>query len=316
MSGLVLMMALGVVACDKRSTAPEVCGQDGLAVSLEVWPTWGPGRGIASFVHLAQSGSDSTYVATVDTSTKDVTPVVRLPGAIRGLAACEQGDAIAVSIDGEIYRIRPVDRSIVPITSDGRSASWPEWSADGSRLSYVQFLRRANEPDSLGGVRIVDMTSGTEQALMRTATRPWFAHGPATWSPDGTKLALFDADSTVGGRTRLVIVPVGGGTGHTVAWLDGVAERASWADTHTLYFDLGLGACGTDQTRKRTWRADLGSDAVGESGVQLGDVRVQFGYLFRLDDRGVESIHVGLRGVFGRIVATEVGTGTTELVTP
>src|SRR5205823_2102112 len=111
-----------------------------------------------------------------------------------------------------------------------------------------------------------DLAVGRDRALMRTATRPWFAHGPATWSLDGTRIALFDADSIRDGESRLVVVPAEGGIGETIGWVAGILGRASWVPSENEFvFDTTPKACYTNEGARSTFIINWGSGSVSEA---------------------------------------------------
>lgn len=180
------------------------------------------------------------------------------------------------------------------------------------QLAYSRTLGSPFQPDSIYGLRVVDTFGGDERAVMRTDTRPWYAAGPATWSPDGTKLAFFDADSTVGGRFRLVVVEAAGGSGRTIGWIDGIPGRASWLPNEAGFvFDTTPSECPTNGGARRTYRIDAATGLIAAEALELGDASVQFGYPFVLSGDGRYSVHAGasVGNQVGVIVVTELATG-------
>ena len=197
--------------------------------------------------------------------------------------------------------------------SDG--CHFPEWSPDGKWITYSRSIRDPWLADSLSGVRVVEIGPGADRALMRTATMPWFARGPVTWSPDGQELAMFVADS---GRTRLVVVPTTGGEGRTIGWVDGFPNRASWIPMkNAFFFDASAPGCAPGDG-VGSYRMDAASGRVEPTAFALGDSRVQWGHPFVLSPSGDMSLHAGLgREGVGVIVVTEVATGrTTQMTSP
>jgi hypothetical protein len=240
-----------------------------------------------------------------------------VPGGGTELAACVGGRWIAIIRGGEVHLVDVFSQSVERVTNGGRGSHWPEWAGDGKRLSYSRIFRFYGQPDSLSGLRVLDVEERSDRAIMRTATRPWYSNGPASWMPGDTTLAFFDADSVVGGRRRLVIVPVGGGEGRTVAWIDGgVPGRVSCGSGgDVLYFDNTPRECLVAETQRRTYVVHMGTGIVRQYEYELGDASAQFGYPFRVSTDGTSSVHVGAFGDVGVVAVSDVASGAVEYVT-
>lgn len=308
-----LCVLVGVSGCGRGAVTPpaQVCSRIEFN-TLDMWATWGPGTDRITYKHAARTSADSTYIESLELSTGVAKDRLNVSAGVVEVASCRNCDAIAFAANLQIVVWGP-NR---PMTTFGRPSDgchFPEWSPDGQHITYTRSIRDPWVADSLFGVRVVDIASGDDRALMRTATMPWFARGPVTWSPDGEELAMFVADS---GRTRLVVVPTAGGEGRTVGWVSGFPSRASWLPMKNAFlFDASTPGCSPGEG-VGSYRMDSGSGRVGPTEFPLGDGRVQWGHPFVISPEGTMSLHAGLgREGFGVIVVTEVATGRTTQIT-
>jgi dipeptidyl aminopeptidase/acylaminoacyl peptidase len=215
----------------------------------------------------------------------------------------------------ELHALRLDNGAAGQLTQGGNGCHWPQFDPTGRFIAYSRVLRDASAPDSTAGIRILDLVTGDDRALMRTATRPWHAVGVATWSPTGDSLAFFNADSLVAGMTRLVLVHVGGGDAVELGWTAGVPGGVAWSTPRTPFlFDTTPAACPVDESERATW-------AMHRNGLteryswELGDRAVFAGYPFAISPGGDWSVHTGQSGGVGVVMLTSTQTGENRVLT-
>jgi dipeptidyl aminopeptidase/acylaminoacyl peptidase len=106
----------------------------------------------------------------------------------------------------DIWAVRLADGSVVDLTPDPGSESWPSPSPDGTRLAFVSTAERGAEHDLM----VVDLGSdGRLVTAPVNLTEDWdLDPGAPHWSADGLSI-LFSA--AVGGNRHLFRVPAAGG---------------------------------------------------------------------------------------------------------
>jgi len=309
-----------LVGCDSTGiTLPHLLRTCGGVwnTSLDTWPSWGPLPDGFSFRHQARDSTDSTYIAIADAAGV-VAARFRISSAVE-LASCEDCPLVAFGY-GQISVWDMANHEVRQVTNTRNFAHWPEWAPGGRFLSYSRIHGSPTDPASYG-LRVLDVETGQDLPLMRTATRPWYAHGRASWSPDGSSLAFFDADTgrVTEGRDefRLVVVPRGGGDGRTIGWTGGTPLRASWLPSGDAFlFDARSVECLRTELSRRSYRMDAATGRVERTQHELGDAHVQFGFPFFISKDGTTSMHVGAGpGGKGIIVATDVASGVTRALT-
>jgi hypothetical protein len=97
--------------------------------------------------------------------------------------------------DHEIFAINPDGSGLSNLTDNNRDDYWPDWSADGTEISFI---------GDGGDLYIMNADgSGQTKLLDNTCIR---CRAPS-WSPDGTQIAFrFDHD----GNTDIYLINVGG----------------------------------------------------------------------------------------------------------
>ncbi|MFN2203964.1 MAG: hypothetical protein ACK2UO_22395 [Caldilineaceae bacterium] len=98
----------------------------------------------------------------------------------------------------DLYQINLDGSGIARLTDDAATESHPRWSPDRGHIAYLSDVSGLNQ------VHLLSLPGYEEEQLTD------FPGGVAgmTWSPDGTKLALFEADSSDG---EIVVVDAGNG---------------------------------------------------------------------------------------------------------
>jgi len=311
----VACFAFMLVGCGSdRTVSPSRCSDALGAPTRDVWPGWASSGAAVYFIHHPRSGLDSNCVSIVDTAGFSV-PIMRVPDGTQECAYRGDGTALVFNAGLELYFGLYSTGAIRPLTAGGRGAHWPRWNPASSLICYSRVLRPAADPDSLAGVRILNPETGTDRAVMRSATRVWKARGPVAWSPSGDQLAFFDGDTISNGLSRLVVVDLDGRLGRTVGWAEGVPGGIAWAPAGDYWlFDTTPRDCPNAEAERRTFI--MRSTGVVESVPhELGDSRVFAGYPFSMTAAGDRSAHVGLVGGIGLIVMTDAATGVTRALT-
>jgi hypothetical protein len=305
------LAAIPLVAGCARHTAPTTdldCTAASLTGSLDMWPAWGPSYQSFTYLHNSRGATDSTYICVATIDSLRILRRARVANCSE-ISSCDDCGLIAFN-SGLQISILGADDGPVQLTYGDHGCHWPEVSPNGRLISYSRIFRYPSDPDSASGLRVLDAMFGQDRAVMRNATRPWYADGPATWSADGNMLAFFDADSVMDGKRRLVVVPMGGGEGRTIAWVEGIPGRASWMPGNDDFlFDTTPARCPTTGQR-RSYRVASGSAQPRFTSYELGDASVQFGFPFVVSRDGLTALHVG-RGEngLGLVIATDVATG-------
>jgi len=128
------------------------------------------------------------------------------------LIAIDSGDQVT----REIYVVDASSRQRTQITRLGGIASFPSWSPDGKQLSF--YLYQA------GAMDLWATTPGDSNAIPARLTRNLaneqnnqctFACHSASWSPNGSTIALSDGDSA-----RVLLIAAGGGAGTAISPAD------------------------------------------------------------------------------------------------
>lgn len=315
---MVVLLALGVAqGCGNRAqspAAPAMCANAVLTASRDIWPGWSGSGEWIYYRHGARGPSDSNCVAKVDTAGL-VVRYMRVPDGAGEFAyrADEMGAVFAVGL--ELFEATYANGAVRQLTVGGRGCHWPRIDGLGKFACYSRVLHPASEPDSTAGVRILNLQTGTDRALMRTATKPWAARGPVCWSPSSDRVAFFDADTLANGASRLVIVKLSGALELSIGWSVGVPGGIEWlSDGSGWLFDSTSNECPNDESARRTF-VMRPTGEVQPQGVELGDSRVFNGYPFALSPDARWSAHVGLSSGAGVIVMTDVSSGTLRLLT-
>ncbi len=311
---LVVSCIVGPSCSGRRVVAPGGCPQGVRVGAIDTWPSWGGTADRIYYVRRSRVAPESTWLAVVDLHGNS-TLLAPLPYGVQELD-CNPNTGMAVfGIGLELGYLNMENGDTGLLTSGGQGAHWPQWSPQGTSVAYSRVLRYPSAPDSTAGVRILDLLSGADRALMRTSSRAWHSRGPIAWSPQGDSLAFVSADSLVDGRTPLVIVPLGGGAGMLIGWTDGVPGGIAWLkDGSGWLFDSTPRDCPVNESQRRTWAMRL-DGVVVPFPWNLGDARVFNGYPFDLSADQSESVHVGLADGVGLICVTSLITGSTRVVT-
>ena len=122
-------------------------------------------------------------------------------------------------------------------TTLARTALWPSWHPDGTRLAYSQIYFADNAPDlSQFQSYVVDLASSGSQPLVRGLM--------PIWSPDGQRLAFVRADparTVEEGSENEMGTGMGGGIDLYVANADGSGEERLYQSQQplgSLFFGL------------------------------------------------------------------------------
>jgi TolB protein len=158
-----------------------------------------------------QSNRDGAYnIYVMDADGANVTQLTSGDSDARHPAWSPDGKLLAVDSGSaagrEIWTIDVSSRRRTQITRLGAIASFPSWSPDGKRISF--YVYQANSMDlwltnADGGGAPTRLTRELASLQNNQCT---FACHAAAWSPDGSRIALSDGDSS-----RVILISALGG---------------------------------------------------------------------------------------------------------
>jgi len=174
-----LIIVLGVfLCCGKRPTKPD---NRPWYMAFDQASTWSPdGKQIAysSAGNSTQTVEDGLYI--VDLATRQRSFVLPGYGHLYHPHWSPDGEWIAISLFGSIYKVTPAGDSLIQLTNGGDEFS-PRWSPNGQRIAYhVPFVP--------GGVFLIEGNSDSAIHIIDEAIY-------ADWFPDEKNLALVTWDS-------------------------------------------------------------------------------------------------------------------------
>ncbi len=208
------------------------------------------------------------------------------------------GQRIAFVFEGEIWTVRIQDRSVRQLTFENRFPRFPAWDTDSRHLFYTR-TRHADEPDSLGGLRVLDTVDGSERAFLHDSGLATWNGTPPSISPDGQRLTFSMVLTEGTGWDRksfreVYVVNRDGSNYRRITWLRGYAFYPQWwADGRHIFFDRAPYECGPQHGGRTTWVISEDGTGLQEWGVNLGDPDVQFGFPFVLTPDGRRVAFVG-----------------------
>ena len=126
------------------------------------------------------------------------------------------------------------------LTEGNFTVSDPQWSPDGSRISYTTRPTPKADDGSLSDVWVVNVVSGEKKKIEDTSA----SSDTARWSPDGKWIAYTGSPDPEGGvqTTYLYLVPANGGSPRQVtAKFDLNVGTPVWSrDGKTIYFNANV----------------------------------------------------------------------------
>jgi dipeptidyl aminopeptidase/acylaminoacyl peptidase len=154
-----------------------------------------------------------------------------------------------------------------PLRTIGKGISGPTWSAEGTRLAYVQ----GDEAAGRAAVVIVSLSDGTQQELqstvatnLPTAILQQMEIG-CDWSPDGKQLVL---TRLIDGRLQLAVIDIA--EDRVVRML----PTAGWARTPCWSHDGRWIAYASESTAQRGGIRAVASDGSGDLAVTMPEALV------------------------------------------
>jgi Tol biopolymer transport system component len=115
------------------------------------------------------------------------------------------GKSIAlVRIDQTTIRVLVFDIESMqerPVTPAAYVGTSPDWDPTGRYLVYDRPWLNAGDPDSAGGIHVVDLTTSQERALRHDGIMTYGGH--PRWSPDGNWIAFWYGTHLPGGERRM-----------------------------------------------------------------------------------------------------------------
>ena len=204
-----------------------------------VYESYEPDHDVKSIFLARPDGTDAHPIAT------DV------PGEHRGPVWSPDGERIAFVVrypddvpPAEIW-LSDADgsnaaRLFDPAESCPGGAFWPAWSPDGEHLSITCYVTDA------ATLQVVDIAT-TDMTMIDSVELPEAFDNPASWSPDGSKLAYdvlrWDPSGEFLDGSLIAVAPTVGGDVRRITDFDSFAAWPDWHPTDDVLayntFDLG-----------------------------------------------------------------------------
>jgi Tol biopolymer transport system component len=110
------------------------------------------------------------------------------------------GTTLAYWFAGDIWTLDFATHDTTRITRVG-DARWPDWHPSGDLIVYAQILGGSIlEPDSTGGMHVVDLRTMEDRQLTRRGGRK-IAGGHPRWDATGESIVFFSGDPETGNRS-------------------------------------------------------------------------------------------------------------------
>jgi Tol biopolymer transport system component len=110
------------------------------------------------------------------------------------------GTTLAFWLWGDIWALDLATHDTTRVTRVG-DARWPDWHPNGEWLVYAQILGGSQtEPDSSGGMHVVNVTTLEDRQLTRRGGRI-IAGGHPRWDATGESIVFFSGDPETGNRS-------------------------------------------------------------------------------------------------------------------
>jgi len=290
----VLVLPVLLAGCSDDPVKPAVCPYFAPISSGAISPTWSPDG--SKIAYADATDSTGNYVPgfyVVDTTGGGLTKL--LGGAFAfspELAWSPDGSRLAYVVGAQLWTLTIADRSTKhwPVPND--FARYPAWSPDGRFIVYTG-IKHNFEPDTVGGLHILDTADGTQRALLHDDSLATDGVEPA-WSPDGQTVAFVVNASP--GSSNIFSVRIDGTQYRRLTSFPGYVGSPQWSpDSRRIFFDMNPPPCLPSLTANhRTWRVNADGTGLQQWPVTLDDARVQFGYMFRLSPNGQRTAFIGL----------------------
>ncbi len=293
-----VVVCLWLSACSKdHVTGPcvGVCPRATTRSSYDTYPTWSPDGSAIAYLHAPRDSLDSIAVFVVPASGGPPRKLLAItdPWSAQ-LSWSPDGSRIAMYYEFNIWTLDVTTLALRQWTDRAPFVRWPTWSPDG-RFLLFSTSRLSGEPDSAGGLHVINTVDGTQRAVLHGAGLATYASTAAWFAPDGQRIVL--STTTDSARTfELYLVGVDGSNYHRLTNLGGSALNPQWsADGQRIFFDFTPAPCNPEGAANRTtWVVNSDGSNPHRWSAVLGDVSVQFGFPCAFSADGASVAFTGL----------------------
>lgn len=164
---------------------------------VEFSPAWSPDGNQIAYSSGSSILSQEIYIMNSDGT--EIKKLTKQPSLTYGLDWSPDGTKIVFDAGRtdsmfrwdhmDIFVINTDGTGLTRITNDEPDDIWPRWSPDGTRISFVRSGSEKDRSGNYGRENFIINSDGS--GMVRFLAGAGVTRGQTTWSPDGTKIAMF-----------------------------------------------------------------------------------------------------------------------------